>query len=35
MMKGEPEAAKAVKYGGLSEHEAWKYVTINPAKYQN
>ena len=26
------EAAKAVKYGGLSEHEAWKYVTINPAK---
>lgn len=26
------EAAKAVKYGGLSEEEAWKYVTINPAK---
>ena len=26
------EAAKAVKYGGLSEQEAWKYVTINPAK---
>ena len=26
------EAAKAVKYGGLSEEEAWKYVTLNPAK---
>jgi len=26
------EAAKAVKYGGLSEEEAWKFVTINPAK---
>jgi len=26
------EAAKAVKYGGLSEEEAWKLVTINPAK---
>lgn len=26
------EAAKAVKYGGLSEEEAWKMVTINPAK---
>ena len=26
------EAAKAVKYGGISEEEAWKMVTINPAK---
>ncbi len=26
------EAAKAVKYGGMSETEAWKTVTINPAK---
>ena len=26
------EAAKAVKYGGLSEKEAWKFVTLNPAK---
>lgn len=26
------EAAKAVKYGGLSEEEAWKLVTLNPAK---
>jgi imidazolonepropionase-like amidohydrolase len=26
------EAAKAVKYGGLSEAEALKFVTINPAK---
>ncbi len=26
------EAAKIVKYGGLSEEEAWKMVTINPAK---
>jgi imidazolonepropionase-like amidohydrolase len=26
------EAAKAVKYGGLSEEEAFKFVTINPAK---
>lgn len=26
------EAAKAVKYGGLSETEAFKFVTINPAK---
>jgi len=26
------EAAKAVKYGGLSETEALKFVTINPAK---
>lgn len=25
------EAAKAVKYGGLSETEAWKTVTLNPA----
>ncbi|MFK5878128.1 MAG: amidohydrolase family protein [Flavobacteriaceae bacterium] len=25
------EAAKAVKYGGLSEEEAWKFVTLNPA----
>ncbi len=26
------EAAKAVKYGGMSEQEAWRTVTINPAK---
>jgi imidazolonepropionase-like amidohydrolase len=26
------EAGKTVKYGGLSEEEAWKTVTLNPAK---
>lgn len=26
------EAAKAVMYGGMNEEEAWKTVTINPAK---
>ena len=26
------EAAKAIKYGGLSQEEAWKLVTLNPAK---
>ena len=26
------EAAKAVKYGGVSEEDAWKFVTLNPAK---
>ncbi len=26
------EAAKAVKYGGVSQEEAWKMVTLNPAK---
>ena len=26
------EAAKSIKYGGMSEEEAWKLVTINPAK---
>jgi len=26
------EAAKSVKYGGMSETEAWKMVTLNPAK---
>jgi len=26
------EAAKSVKYGGISEEEAWKFVTLNPAK---
>ena len=26
------EAAKAVKYGDVSEEEAWKFVTLNPAK---
>lgn len=26
------EAAKGVKYGGMSEIEAWKMVTLNPAK---
>lgn len=26
------EAAKSIKYGGLSEVDAWKLVTLNPAK---
>ncbi len=26
------EAAKSIKYGGLTEQQAWKLVTINPAK---
>jgi adenine deaminase len=26
------EAAKAVMYGGVSEEDAWKMVTLNPAK---
>lgn len=26
------EAAKGVKYGGMTEEEAWKMVTLNPAK---
>ena len=26
------EAAKAVKYGGSSEEDAWKMITLNPAK---
>ncbi|HHL31446.1 MAG TPA: amidohydrolase, partial [Oceanospirillales bacterium] len=26
------EAAKSIKYGGLSEQQAWNLVTINPAK---
>ena len=26
------EAAKSIKYGGVSEEEAWKFVTLNPAK---
>jgi imidazolonepropionase-like amidohydrolase len=26
------EAAKAVKYSNMSEEEAWKFVTLNPAK---
>ncbi len=26
------EAAKSIKYGGMSEIEAWKMVTLNPAK---
>ncbi len=26
------EAAKTVKYGDVSEEEAWKFVTLNPAK---
>ncbi|OIQ23061.1 amidohydrolase family protein [Lacinutrix sp. MedPE-SW] len=26
------EAAKTVKYGNVSEEEAWKFVTLNPAK---
>jgi imidazolonepropionase-like amidohydrolase len=26
------KTAKAVKYGDISEEEAWKFVTLNPAK---
>lgn len=26
------EAAKSVKYGGVNEEDAWKFVTLNPAK---
>jgi adenine deaminase len=26
------EAAKAVRFGGVSEEDAWKFVTLNPAK---
>jgi adenine deaminase len=26
------EAAKSVKYGGMSEEDAWKMVTLNPAR---
>ena len=26
------EAAKTIKYGGLTEEQAWKLVTLNPAK---
>ncbi len=26
------EAAKSVKYGGLTEEQSWKMVTLNPAK---
>jgi adenine deaminase len=26
------EAAKIIKYGGITEEEAWKMVTLNPAK---
>ncbi|MDN3665684.1 amidohydrolase family protein [Algibacter miyuki] len=26
------EAAKTIKYGGMSEEDAWKFVTLNPAK---
>ena len=26
------EAAKTIKYGGVSEEEAWKFVSLNPAK---
>lgn len=26
------EAAKSIKYGDISEEEAWKFVTLNPAK---
>ena len=26
------EAAKAVQFGGVSEEDAWKFVTLNPAK---
>lgn len=26
------EAAKSVKYGGITEEDAWKFVTLNPAR---
>ncbi len=26
------EAAKSIKYGGISKEDAWKFVTLNPAK---
>ncbi|GAL66727.1 amidohydrolase family protein [Jejuia pallidilutea] len=26
------ETAKTVKYGGMSEEDAWKFITLNPAK---
>src|SRR5690606_21013038 len=26
------EAGKTIKYGGVSEEDAWKFVTLNPAK---
>jgi imidazolonepropionase-like amidohydrolase len=26
------EAAKSIKYGGVSEEDAWKFITLNPAK---
>ena len=26
------EAAKAIKYGGVSKEDAWKMITLNPAK---
>lgn len=26
------EAAKTIKYGGVSEEDAWKFVTLNPAR---
>jgi imidazolonepropionase-like amidohydrolase len=26
------EAAKTIKYGGMTEEDAWKFVTLNPAK---
>jgi imidazolonepropionase-like amidohydrolase len=26
------EAAKSIKYGGVNEEDAWKFVTLNPAK---
>jgi imidazolonepropionase-like amidohydrolase len=26
------EAAKSIKYGGMNPHDAWKLVTLNPAK---
>ena len=29
------EAAKAFKYGDISQEEAWKFVTLNPAKLLN
>jgi hypothetical protein len=32
MSRRQSRSSKAVKYGNVSEEEAWKFVTLNPAK---
>jgi imidazolonepropionase-like amidohydrolase len=32
MSKIKSRSCKAVKYGDISEEDAWKFVTLNPAK---